>query len=171
MKRYFLLLVLTACTSTTLPAPVTPPDANVPPPNASGTNTAYLAAINLARSEARACGAKNFAATNPLVWNTLLEAAAKAHSDDMRDRNYFAHENPVGPTLAKRLQTVGYSWSSYGENIAAGYPSLEAVMKGWLNSPGHCSNIMNANFTEVALVVSKGGAYGSYWTMDLGKPK
>ncbi len=167
MKRYFLLLLLAACTST-VPSPVSPPDESVAPPS---PNAAYLAAINLARSEARVCGSKAFAATTPLLWNTLLEAAAKAHSDDMRDKNYFAHQNPTGPTLAERLKMAGYAWSSYGENIAAGYPTLEAVMAGWLKSSGHCANIMNTNFSEVALVVSNGGAYGTYWTMDLGKPK
>jgi uncharacterized protein YkwD len=169
MKRFLLLLVLASCTNTNVPT-ITPPDPDPTPVPASG-NTAYLEAINTARAVARACGSQNFPAVNALVWNSKLEAAAKAHSDDMRDRNYFAHENPAGPTLEARLKTVGYVWSSYGENIAAGYPSLEAVMTGWLKSPGHCSNIMNKNFTEVGLVVSKGGAYGTYWTMDLGKPR
>ncbi len=166
MKRYLLLLVLASCTNTNAPVPITPPDQTPP----SG-NTAYLQAINQARAVARACGSQNFPAVEALVWNAKLEAAAKAHSDDMRDRNYFDHENPAGPTLAARLKTVEYIWSRYGENIAAGYPSLEAVMTGWLKSPGHCSNIMNKNFSEVGLVVSKGGAYGTYWTMDLGKSR
>lgn len=89
----------------------------------------------------------------------------------MRDRDYFAHENPQGPTLAARLAAVGYAYRAYGENIAAGYASLDVVMAGWLQSPGHCANIMSANFTEVGLALQTGGSYRTYWTMDLGKPR
>ena len=163
MKRYLLLLVLAGCTN--LPTPISQS------PASPDENTAYLTAINAARAEARVCGEKSFVATTTLTWNDKLEAAAKTHSDDMRDRDYFAHKHPTGPTLAERLKIAGYVWSSYGENIAAGYPNLEAVMTGWLKSPGHCSNIMNPNFTEVGLVLSKGGSYRTYWTMNLGKPK
>jgi uncharacterized protein YkwD len=130
-----------------------------------------LNAINTARASARSCGGKAFAAASALKWSTKLEAAARAHSTDMRDRDYFAHEHPSGPKLSQRLAAVGYTWSAYGENIAAGYGSLDSVMNGWLSSPGHCSNIMSPNFTEVGLSLVSGGSKRTYWTMDLGKPR
>jgi uncharacterized protein YkwD len=133
--------------------------------------TAALNAINTARASARSCGGKPFPAAPALRWSTKLEAAARAHSADMRDRDYFAHEHPSGPTLSSRLKTVDYTWSAYGENIAAGYGSLSSVMTGWLNSPGHCSNIMSANFTEVGLALVNGGSKRTHWTMNLGKPR
>jgi uncharacterized protein YkwD len=166
------LLALAACAGTPSsngqnPSPPTPPSADSGALNA----TTMLNAINTARASARSCGSKAFAAAPAVRWSTKLEAAAKAHSTDMRDRDYFAHEHPSGPKLSQRLATVGYTWSAYGENIAAGYGSLEAVMKGWLNSPGHCANIMSANFTEVGLALVNGGSKRTYWTMDLGKPR
>ncbi len=181
MKQLPLVLVLAACSSPavtnvatppinpdpTPPAPITSPA----PAPATGSASAYLNAINLARASARVCGTQNYPAVPALAWSGKLEASSKAHSDDMRDRNYFAHENPAGPTLDQRLKTVGFTWSAYGENIAAGYGTLELVMAGWLKSPGHCSNIMSPNFTQVGLALSQGGTYRTYWTMDLGKPR
>lgn len=60
-----------------------------------------------------------------------------------------------------------------GENIAAGYDTVSAVMDGWLASPGHCANLMNPNFTQIGVACirgSTGNAYGTYWTMDLARP-
>jgi uncharacterized protein YkwD len=174
VKQLFPLLALVACStapSSTVRPPATPPPP-LPPPTESAPNAnAMLTAINAARGTARSCGGKNYPAVSAVKWSTKLEAAARAHSQDMRDRDYFAHEHPSGPKLATRLQSVGYTWSAYGENIAAGYASLNSVMTGWLNSPGHCSNIMSANFTEVGLALVSGGSKRTYWTMDLGKPR
>ena len=79
-----------------------------------------------------------------------------------------------GRTLGDRVSAAGYAWSSLGENIAAGYPGIDAVMDGWIASPGHCANLMNAGFTEVGVVCVPGAAgatYSTYWTMDLGRPR
>jgi uncharacterized protein YkwD len=60
-----------------------------------------------------------------------------------------------------------------GENIAAGYASVNAVVDGWMASDGHCANVMGANFRDVgvACVAASGSRYGSYWTMNLGRPR
>ena len=45
---------------------------------------------------------------------------------------------------------------------------------GWMNSPGHCANLMNPGFTDIGVACVKGGSgntYGTYWTMDLGTPR
>lgn len=47
-------------------------------------------------------------------------------------------------------------------------------MKGWINSPGHCANLMGPNFTEIGVVVIPGystNTYRSYWGMVLGRPR
>lgn len=45
-------------------------------------------------------------------------------------------------------------------------------MDGWLASPGHCANIMNASFQEVGVscrvAASTANTYSTYWVMDLG---
>ena len=59
-----------------------------------------------------------------------------------------------------------------GENIAAGYPDEGSVMTAWLDSPGHCSNIMDSAFTEMGAGFGEnpGSTFGIYWTQNFGRP-
>lgn len=98
-------------------------------------------------------------------------AAALGHSNDMQQLNFFSHTGSNGSDPGQRLTNAGYSWRTYGENIAAGQSSVQSVVNGWMNSPGHCANIMNSSFREIAVACVKGGTgntYGTYWTMVLG---
>jgi len=90
----------------------------------------------------------------------------------MAERNYFAHDTLEGVTPWDRMKAQGYSFRAAGENIAAGQPTLEAVVQGWVDSPGHCQNLMSADFTEVGMgrFDKAGSTYGVYWTQDFGKP-
>ena len=134
-----------------------------------------LARINQVRASGANCGVDGvFGAAAPLAWNDKLTLAAEGHSQDMAAKNYFSHTSADGRTLADRVNAAGYAWSSLGENIAAGYPGIDAVMDGWIASAGHCANLMNAGFAEVGVVCVPGRAgdtYSTYWTMDLGRPR
>ena len=134
-----------------------------------------LARINQVRASGADCGVDGvFGAASALTWNDKLTVAAEGHSQDMAAKNYFSHTSADGRTLADRINAAGYAWSSAGENIAAGYPTIDAVMNGWIASPGHCANLMNAGFAEVGVVCvpgSAGDTYSTYWTMDLGRPR
>ena len=44
-------------------------------------------------------------------------------------------------------------------------------MDQWMNSDGHCSNIMNDNFDEVGIGYVQGGQYGHTWTMVLARSR
>jgi uncharacterized protein YkwD len=47
-------------------------------------------------------------------------------------------------------------------------------MAGWMASPGHCANIMQADFRDIGLACVNGGAsssYRTYWTMTLGSAR
>jgi len=46
-------------------------------------------------------------------------------------------------------------------------------MAGWLASPGHCSNIMNPDFSEMgaAYAIEENSAAVSYWTQAFGTPR
>ena len=91
----------------------------------------------------------------------------------MATKNYFSHTSLDGRTMVSRINATGYVWSTIGENIAAGYPTVNAVVDGWMASDGHCANIMNAAFQDVGLacVASSTSTYRTYWTMDAGKPR
>ncbi len=136
----------------------------------AGFREELLAAINQARATARTCGTESKPAVAALVWEDRLFSAAARHSQDMAANNYFSHDAQDGRTPPQRIRAEGYVWTAYGENIAAGYGTVAEVMQGWINSPGHCSNIMNASFTDVGVscVRATGAQYGTYWTMNLG---
>ena len=134
-----------------------------------------LSRINEARSQARQCGNQDFEAAEPLTWNCTLEAAAKAHSRDMAENGYFSHTGPDGVGIQQRVSSQGYEWRAVGENIAAGQEAIDAVVEGWLESPGHCRNIMNEAFTEMGMAkVEADGSdsmYSPYWTQVLAQPR
>lgn len=135
------------------------------------TGMRVLQLVNEARSQARNCGSQWFAAATPLTMNSLLTAAAQAHSMDMAKHAYFNHEGRDGSTPAQRITRVGYHWSQIGENIAAGIHSADEVVAGWLTSPAHCVNIMTAAFTEMGIAhAPSGDDYGIYWTQVFATP-
>jgi uncharacterized protein YkwD len=131
-----------------------------------------LQQINAARSQPRVCGSSNQPAVGALAWNDRLFSAAARHSRDMAVNNYFSHTSLDGRSFSRRISDEAYAWSGAGENIAAGQTTASAVMSGWLASPGHCANIMRAEFRDVAVAcVSQAGSnYGRYWTMVLARP-
>ena len=130
-----------------------------------------LQQINAARSSARTCGRVVRPAAAPLAWNANLQVAAARHSTDMARNNFFSHTGSDGSDLGDRATDAGYNWRGIGENIAAGQSSVTSVMNGWLASEGHCNNIMESSFNDVALacVSQPGTTYGRYWTMELGR--
>ncbi|RAY15460.1 CAP domain-containing protein [Actinomadura craniellae] len=95
-----------------------------------------------------------------------LTTSARRHSADMKARNYFSHTSPNGTDFAARIRAAGYP-SPGAENIAMGYPTPAAVMKGWMNSPGHRANILNCKLRAIGTGVATGGR-GPYWTQNFG---
>jgi uncharacterized protein YkwD len=127
------------------------------------------------RAAGTTCGARGaFAPTGAVTWNGKLTQSSDGHSRDMQALNYFSHTSADGRTLSDRINATGYLWSTIGENIAAGYPSVDNVMDGWIASDGHCANLMNPGFTEMGLACVSGttvNSYSTYWTMNLGRPR
>lgn len=154
-----------------------------PPPPAPSTSatcglpdfqTSVLARINQYRAAGASCrSAGSFAPAAPLAWNSLLAQAAAGHSQDMAANNYFSHTGRNGSSMVDRVNATGYAWSNLAENIAAGYPSVTAVVDGWMASDGHCKNLMNPQLQHVGLacVASSTSTYRTYWTMDAARPR
>jgi len=129
-----------------------------------------LTLVNKARTTPRRCGSQNFPATTPLALSASLSEAALIHAQDMSTHNFFEHEGSDGSTPAVRVTRVGYVWKTVGENIAAGPTTAAAVVNGWLDSPGHCANIMAPQFREMGIAYasnSKSDA-GIYWSQEFG---
>lgn len=146
-----------------------------PPAVAASDDVAQrvLTLVNDARGQPRTCGNEKFAAAAPLAHDTLLEAAAQAHAQDMAQRNFFDHRGSDGSRAAQRVTRAGFRWRDVGENIAGGQTSAESVVAGWLASPGHCANLMRREFTHmgVAYAVDKSTELGIYWAQVFGRPR
>lgn len=168
-------------TMTTMDPTGTPPDADVPD-NAyclpvAGVDPAWkqleedvLALVNQARAQGANCGSEGmFGPAGPLTMEPALRCAARKHSADMDARDFFDHINPDGQTPWDRMDLAGYgSYSNAGENIAAGSPDAAGTMMQWMQSDGHCSNIMNPDFQQIGVGYHPGGQYGHLWTQVFG---
>lgn len=170
MKRLLVLmslLVLVACGRTPPVSPSTRP---------TGLNSelqTLLSLVNEARTVQRECGSKTFVATEALVLNDKLTLAAQKHSQDMDVTGKLSHTTPSGAlnyssgtTFDARIKQEGYTFKTAGENVAWGFSTPESVFKAWLESEGHCRNIMNPAFTEIGL-----GKTGSYWAQSFAAPQ
>lgn len=121
-------------------------------------NEVYLSElVNRARSNPLAEGARlgidltagltagelqHLVASEPLALNEYLTTAARAHSLDMAQRDFFDHVNPDGLDPTDRVNAAGYGGTA-GENIAAGYSSIDEVHAAWLESLGHRKNVLS----------------------------
>ena len=132
-----------------------------------------LELVNAARAETRQCGSESYAAAPALAWDCELRSAAEAHTQDMVEHNFFSHTGSDGLNVGHRVTAAGYQWRAVGENIAAGYAVEEQVMQGWLDSPGHCANIMNPAYQDFgsAVIFTDSADYTSYWTQVFAAPR
>ena len=79
----------------------------------------------------------------------------------MHDRGYFDHTSPTYGTPFQMMRAFGLTYRSAGENIAMGYRTPQAVVTGWMNSPGHRANILNSSYKRIGVGYV---ASGNYWT-------
>ncbi len=102
-----------------------------------------------------------------LRWDQQLAAVARAHSEDMVNRGYFDHDTPEGLGPSDRIDRAGYScWKNthYGvaENLAIetalGDPDRTAAeaVRGWMNSPGHRTNLLGRQYDRTGVGASFG---------------
>ncbi|MDX3372379.1 CAP domain-containing protein, partial [Streptomyces sp. ME02-6987-2C] len=126
----------------------------------------------LARTTAEVVGLTNReragAGLPALAVDARLTAAAQAHSADMVTRDFYSHTDPDGGKPWDRAAAAGADRRSVGENIACGQRSPAEVVEGWMNSPGHRANILEAGFTHIGVGLAGGGRAGTYWTQLLG---
>ena len=143
------------------------------PSDARATAQQVLTLVNQARAQSRRCGSQRFAATTALTLNAKLNSAAQVQANDMAKHQFMDHVGSDGSKPPERISKQGYSWKNAGENIAAGAGSAAEVVAGWLNSPGHCANIMNSNFTEMGLAfaINQRDDYAVYLAQTFAQPK
>jgi uncharacterized protein YkwD len=147
---------------------VAPPTAALSPAQA----TRALQLVNDVRARGTHCGDELLGPAPPVALSGTLAGVALRHATDMAEKNYFEHVDPSGQSPADRVRAVGYSEKLVGENIAYGPKSVDEVVQGWLDSPGHCENIMDPRFAEMGIGLAVGHAKrGLYWVQVLAEPR
>jgi uncharacterized protein YkwD len=121
-----------------------------------------------------------------LALSPALSAAGYSHSRDMALNNLFSHTGSDGSTLGDRAVRAGYNYQKLAENIAAGFPTAQAVVTNWMTSASHRANILNCDMREIGVgfynqpddqanvrddTGALGGPYRYYWTQDFGTPQ
>ena len=107
-------------------------------------------------------------ALTALVADPRLMAAAQSHSQDMASQEFFDHTGSDGSTPGDRITAEDYPWTFFAENLGCGYPTAEAMVQGWLDSPGHRANMLapEAVHIGIGLVSDPDTDCGYYWTSD-----
>lgn len=149
------------------PTPPTPPKPAAPktgtpaaPPADTGHSAEEAAVLTLVNQERAQAGCV------PVRANPPLAALAGAFSKDMAVRGFFDHTDPDGNSPWDRATKAGISGMG-GENIARGQGDAQAVMKAWMNSPGHKANILNCEFRTLGVGMHNASG-GPWWTQDFG---
>lgn len=98
-----------------------------------------------------------------LIPTERLAQIARAHSEDMAQRGYMAHESPGGRGPADRVRAAGLQYRRMAENVAMARgmeDPVATVVEGWIRSPGHRDNILEAHYTQtgVGIALASDGA-------------
>jgi len=102
--------------------------------------------------------------------SSRLDAAAKSHALEMAARGKTTHTGADGSSPAERVERAGYAYRRTAENVAAGQFSVEEVMSGWMNSPGHRKNILGS-FSQIGTACATGEDGTTYWCVTFGTAK
>ena len=110
----------------------------------SGIKSDFSRSVLLNDTNAQRAGQKQA----PLTLDPQLTAAAQAKAEDMATSNYWAHNSPDGKTPWTFISASGYQYQTAGENLAYGFSSASDTVTGWMNSPEHRANILNADYQQ-----------------------
>lgn len=140
--------------------------------NAAPTNAAFeQRVVELVNIERAAVGAP------PLKRNSELDFAARDHTRDMAEDDYFSHDtlDRINGVLTKvcgpfdRIKLYYNNYSAAGETLGLGYGVPEDVVKGWMDSPGHKAILLDSKYKEIGSGFYQGGPQSTkYWALDFG---
>lgn len=103
----------------------------------------------------------------PLRLDPALTAMAQRQANAMVAGDALSHT--VGGPFTTRLAAAGIAATEAGENLGAGYFSLDEAMAGWRGSAEHDANLRMAGFTRMGVAITKSPRthYGVYWALEL----
>ena len=107
-----------------------------------------------------------------LVPSPTLDRVAQAYADDMLKRSHYGHVDPEGLTVRERAYAGGYDLRFIAENLAAGQPTVDEAMDGWMKSEKHRDNILSRIYTEAGFGLAIGRnrrGYQIIWVQVFGR--
>ena len=114
-----------------------------------------LVRVNDQRSEKTLCGEEQHEPGKPVYLSNCLTRTAQKYAELISEKDHFSHISPDGKTPWTRAGEEGCSADA--ENIAMGSNTVQGALQQWVDSPGHCSNIMG-HHTFMGI-----GESGNYW--------
>ncbi len=103
-----------------------------------------------------------------LKYSKVLEEKAQKWAEEMARMDSMVHSDV-------RAAVQGSGFRGIGENIAYGYtsggtdqPSIDKVMEGWMNSPGHKKNILRPEYTHIGIGYARRVGGYPYWCAQFG---
>jgi uncharacterized protein YkwD len=108
----------------------------------------------------------------PLKLQPNLTEAARAHSRDLAKWDRISHFGSDGSSPWDRVKRAGYSAKLAAENVGTGQITIQEVINGWKNSPGHNKNLLlpDAAHMGIALVQDPKTEFKTFWTLVVGSP-
>ena len=139
--------------------------APLPAPNDAALLDNVLEHLNAIRARGGRCGGAEYPPSPPLARSAALDQAARAHAEDMARNSFLAHTGSDGSNPGERVSRAGYHWDVVAENVASGQTSADDIAATWLESPGHCANLMDAKYAEtgIAYALNPGDGRDIYW--------
>jgi uncharacterized protein YkwD len=90
-----------------------------------------------------------------------LDRAAAEYASELADRGLLDHDSPTPGrrTVSQRVDAAGVAWTRVAENLGL-VRTHEAAVGGtvvrlWLGSPGHRSNLLDAGYVRVGTGVAR----------------
>jgi uncharacterized protein YkwD len=99
-----------------------------------------------------------------LQFHSLIQGAARRHSEDMNTADFFSHQGSDQSTTENRVKDSGYTEScecnyKFGEILADGANSANHAVQLWLESPPHRKILLDSDYVHVGIYKD-----GSFWT-------
>jgi cysteine-rich secretory family protein len=92
----------------------------------------------------------------PLKWDESLARAARKHAELMAEDYLVLHRLPDEADLMTRARDAGARFSHITENIGMA-TSAGGLHDGWMHSPGHRANILDAAIDSIGIAVVESG--------------
>ena len=158
MRRLFALVVAAAVTAGLLVV-AAPPDSAGPVATSERATAKQIyqrTAFKATNNKGRNHDLRTFKRNDCVQRWAVRQARAMAK----QRRIYHQASGPV-------MRDCRLSW--YGENVAYGYPTGRAVVRGWMRSPGHRANILRPQFRLLGLAARKGSDGRWYAALVFGR--